>query len=62
MKAVIRGKLIAETANAKHIKLEAYRKYSKRLRELEREFQKESETDQEITHLRTKINVYYLMK
>lgn len=58
MKAVIRGKLIAETANAKNIKLEAYRKYSKRLRELEREFQntKESETDQEIKHLRTKIN------
>lgn len=37
MKAVIRGKLIAQTSLIKRQKFETYRKHTKQLRELERE-------------------------
>lgn len=58
MKAVIRGKLIAETAHVKRVRLEAYKKYTDNLRELEQEYQntKDTKTYQWIKTLKTKIN------
>lgn len=58
MKAVIRGKLIAETAHAKRVKVESYRTYTERLRELEQDYQKTNDPKiyQQIRVVKTKIN------
>lgn len=58
MKAVIRGKLIAETAHAKRAKVEAYKMHNEKLRELEQEYQNtnDSEISQQIKETKTKIN------
>ena len=57
MKAVIRGKLIAETSLVKKAKKEMYKKNEEELRKLEREFQdtEKTETYNQIKELRAKI-------
>lgn len=58
MKAVIRGKLIAEAALIKKTRTETYKKSMKKLRELEIDFQKTKKQNiyQEIKNLKAKIN------
>uniref|UniRef100_A0A3Q3ASL9 Reverse transcriptase domain-containing protein n=1 Tax=Kryptolebias marmoratus TaxID=37003 RepID=A0A3Q3ASL9_KRYMA len=58
MKAVIRGKLIAETAHDKRIKLQTYRANTERLRKSEQEYQetKDPKVYQEIKVVKNKIN------
>ena len=62
MKAVMRGKLIAESALVKRAKLEIYKKNSDDLRELEREYQDSSseEIHKKIKDLRIKIKTAQL--
>lgn len=56
MKVVIRVKLIAETAHVKRVKLESYRAYTERLRELEQDYQNTNDpkTYKQIKVLKTK--------
>lgn len=58
MKAVIRGKLIAETAYVKRIKSESHKLNNEKLRHLEREHQNayDPKIYQEIKEMRAKIN------
>lgn len=62
MKAVIRGRLISETAYAKKDRLEIYRIYNEKLRELEMKHQKTNDPKihQQIRETRTKINYLLL--
>jgi len=58
MKAVIRGKLIGETTHVKRVKLESYKKYTEKLRELEQEHQNTNDPKayQQIRTFKMKIN------
>ena len=62
MKAVIRGKLIAEAAHVKRFKLEAYKKDTDNLRESEQEYHNTNDTKtyQQIKILKTKINDFQM--
>lgn len=55
---VIKGKLIAEAAHVKRLKLDPYREYKGKLRELEQDYQNRSDPKicQQIKDIKAKIN------